>query len=120
MAVGQVGISTETPDSSAALEVVSPYHNTGVIIPNLTEAQIAILESPANGLMVFNSTKQKFVFNAGSKDTPNWTVVGPIVANSSAEINAISTPEEGDVRFNTTTGTLWYRDNDSWEEVCNQ
>lgn len=116
----QVGVSTEQMDSSAAMEIISPNNNTGVIIPSLSELQIQGIASPANGLMVYNRTINKFVFNAGSKEAPNWAIVGPVVVSTSAEINAVTSPVEGDVRFNSSTGTLWYRDNDSWEEICNQ
>ena len=33
---GQVGIGTNSPDSSAALEITSPTNNKGVLLPRLT------------------------------------------------------------------------------------
>lgn len=54
MAQGNVGIGTTTPDSSAALDVVSTTQ--GLLPPRMTETQRDALVSPADGLMIFNIT----------------------------------------------------------------
>lgn len=45
-------------DNSAMLDVKSP--SKGVLLPRMTQAQIYAISSPANGLIVFNTTDNKF------------------------------------------------------------
>lgn len=49
----QVGINTETPDPSAALEINST--KKGLLIPRMTMVQKDSIPSPANGLMVYQT-----------------------------------------------------------------
>jgi len=53
-----VGIGTTTPSSAAALEIRST--SKGFLLPRLTTAQINAIANPEPGLMVFNTTTQKF------------------------------------------------------------
>jgi hypothetical protein len=55
----QVSINADNsaPDSSAMLDVKST--NRGVLLPRMTQAQIAAIQGPANGLMVFCTTDSK-------------------------------------------------------------
>lgn len=52
----QVGINTETPDSSAALDVES--FDKGILFPRMTTAQRDAISNPANGLHIFNIETQ--------------------------------------------------------------
>lgn len=54
---GNVGIGTTSPDASAKLHVSSTTQ--GVLITRGTTAQINAISSPANGLMVYNTTLNK-------------------------------------------------------------
>jgi len=54
---GNVGIGTTTPDASAILHTSST--NKGVLITRGTTTQINAIASPANGLMVYNTTLNK-------------------------------------------------------------
>ncbi|WP_143569717.1 fibrobacter succinogenes major paralogous domain-containing protein [Tenacibaculum agarivorans] len=47
----QVGIGTNTPDASAALEVRST--TKGLLLPRLTNAQINTISNPAEGLIIY-------------------------------------------------------------------
>ncbi|MCB9500285.1 MAG: hypothetical protein R2772_03790 [Chitinophagales bacterium] len=47
-----IGINTETPDSSAILDIEST--EKGILIPRLTSLQRLAIDSPANSLMVFD------------------------------------------------------------------
>ena len=49
--VAQVGINTETPDASAALDISST--TKGLLIPRMTNAQRQAISNPAAGLQVF-------------------------------------------------------------------
>lgn len=60
----QIGINTDgtDPDNSAILDVKST--DKGLLPPRMTTAQIVAIESPAEGLMVYNTdTKSLFLFN---------------------------------------------------------
>ncbi len=52
--IGQVGIGNSSIDTSAQLDVVST--NKGVLIPRMSKTDREAITSPANGLMIFNTT----------------------------------------------------------------
>ena len=56
----QVSINTDgnDPDASAMLDVKST--EKGMLIPRMTQAEIEVITSPANGLIVFSTTDDKF------------------------------------------------------------
>ena len=95
---GQVGIGTNSPDSSAALEITSPTNNKGVLLPRLTQTQRLGISSPASGLLVYqtNGSTNGLYYYDGS----NWlrfgevqTVngVSPTVANGNVAVTFLST-----------------------------
>lgn len=53
-----VGVNTATPDGSAALDVSSTVG--GVLLPRMTTTQRDAISSPANGLVIYNTTTNKF------------------------------------------------------------
>ena len=61
-----VGISVDgsTPDNSAMLDIKSTIH--GILIPRLSDAQRNAILSPATGLLIYNTTTNKFNFYNGS------------------------------------------------------
>jgi hypothetical protein len=61
---GQVGINTNTPNATAALEVVST--TTGFLPPRMTTTQKNAIASPATGLVVYDSTTNKLQCYNGS------------------------------------------------------
>jgi len=60
--LAQVGMNNDgsAPDASAGLDV--SYTNKGVLIPRMTSEQIAAINSPADGLMVYNSSDKHFYY----------------------------------------------------------
>ncbi len=66
----QVGISTDgsNPDASAMLDVKST--EKGILIPRMTYSEIADIENPVFGLMVFNTDDGRFYFY--DDGTSNW------------------------------------------------
>ncbi len=52
----QIGIGTKTPAASAALEVSSTANNKGILIPRITATQKDAIVSPAEGLLVYQTT----------------------------------------------------------------
>ena len=55
-AFAQIGIGTKTPAASAALEVTSSTNNKGILIPRITATQKDAIMSPAEGLLVYQTT----------------------------------------------------------------
>jgi len=52
----QVGIGTNTPAASAALEISSSTNNKGILIPRITATQKDAISNAAEGLMIFQTT----------------------------------------------------------------
>jgi uncharacterized protein (TIGR02145 family) len=62
-AFSQVGIGTNSPDSSAVLDLQST--NQGFLMPRLTTLQQLQIDSPAIGLMIFNLDSLNFWYFTG-------------------------------------------------------
>jgi len=60
---GKVGIGNITPAASAALDVTST--TAGVLFPRMTETQRDAIASPADGLVLYNTTTNKLQVRAG-------------------------------------------------------
>ncbi len=52
----QIGIGTNTPAASAALEVSSISNNKGILIPRITATQKDAINNPVEGLMIYQTT----------------------------------------------------------------
>jgi len=67
-----VGINStgDAPNSSAMLDVSST--TKGFLPPRMTAAEIALITSPANGLVVFNTTDGKFYGFVAIEDAGLW------------------------------------------------
>lgn len=68
-AQNNVGIGTNTPDASSALEVQSTTQ--GVLVPRMTTAQRTAIASPANGLLVYDTNLDCFFYYIAA--TTTWT-----------------------------------------------
>jgi hypothetical protein len=66
----QVGIGTTTPDISSVLDVSS--NSKGLLMPRLTTLERDGIESPATGLMIYNTTLNDGQLNIGTPSTPSW------------------------------------------------
>lgn len=74
----QIGINTQTPDASAALDIQpsSVQPNAGLLIPRLNQAQRTAIGSPARGLLAFDMTDNLFYVNLTAA-THDWFAVNP-------------------------------------------
>ena len=65
--VAQVGINTETPDASAALDIVST--TGGLLVPRMTNVERQAISNPAAGLQVFVTDLNggRFMFYDGTE-----------------------------------------------------
>ncbi|PXV63367.1 hypothetical protein CLV62_11484 [Dysgonomonas alginatilytica] len=99
----QVGINTSTPNPSAALDVVSPNDNQGVLIPRMTTAQKIAISNPAPGLLVYDTTSKCISQNAGTGASPIWVCLSqkdnqsgffymPSIAVDASTIGVVATP----------------------------
>lgn len=67
----QIGINTNTPNSSAQLDITST--DRGLLIPRMTATQRGNIASPATGLLVYQTDGTAgFYYNAGTSVAPNW------------------------------------------------
>ena len=74
----QIGINTITPDSSASLHILSKPNGSGLIIPELTEAQRLAISKPAVGLMVYDVTSKLFYVNLDNSPGNHWYAINPM------------------------------------------
>ncbi|MFQ3578946.1 MAG: hypothetical protein SNJ71_02240 [Bacteroidales bacterium] len=110
----QVGINTTSPDPAAELHVVSTSNNTGVLIPTLTDAQMSGIANPTKGLLVYNTTRNRFMYNAGTPATPLWSYVGSIpVVETLAGLPTIA----GDIRYNAADNKMYFYNGSAWREL---
>jgi trimeric autotransporter adhesin len=68
-----VGIGTNSPNSSAQLEISAT--NKGLLLPRMGTAAISAIANPAKGLMVMDTSKNLLMFNVGTAAAPNWQSV---------------------------------------------
>jgi roadblock/LC7 domain-containing protein len=74
----KVGDNAYTINSSAVFEVEST--TKGLLLPRMTTAQRDAITSPAEGLVIYNTTTKRLETNLGSAATPIWTVSGGSVS----------------------------------------
>ena len=96
---GQVGINTDTPDGSAALDVTST--DKGVLIPRMSSAQRELIASPAVGLLVFDLDTESFWF----RETGGWIELISGIASALSDededtkVEVEALPDEDAIRF---------------------
>ncbi len=91
----QVAINNDNsnPDPSAMLDVKSI--DKGMLVPRLTSTQREAIASPANGLLVFDSTTESFWFYSN----PQWTEL------KDGSINHVLSDMDGDTRIDVEEST---------------
>ncbi|PXV68193.1 hypothetical protein CLV62_102225 [Dysgonomonas alginatilytica] len=74
-AYSQVGIYSDTPDISTALDINSPSssNNKGLLIPQMNTVQKTSIINPAHSLLVYDTDKNCISQNLGSELAPQWT-----------------------------------------------
>ncbi|WP_060873496.1 hypothetical protein [Myroides odoratus] len=90
--MGQVGIYTDSPDQSAALDIQSgSVTNKGVLFPRMTTAQRDAITTPATGLMIYNTSLNCLQTNTGSTTSPVWSCTGgDPSSNGSATVSSFN------------------------------
>ena len=108
--IANAGIGTTSPNTSAMLDITST--TAGLAIPRLTSAQRNAILSPAQGLMLFNTTTQAIEVYDG---TANWLqFVSEIIPAPAGAISGSSTvcTNESGVTYSVgaitgATGYVW-------------
>ena len=72
---GSIGVNT-TPDASAQFDIAST--TKGFLYPRMTDAQRAAIASPAEGLMIFNTTNKGVAYRDGT----NWGYLSGALQNA--------------------------------------
>ena len=101
-----MGIGTTTPHSSAVLEVSSG--TKGLLTPRMGTTAINTIDSPAEGLVIFDTDKNMFVFNAGPTGSKNWFEMMPMLRVNSTTIKGLTSPAEGMMVFDTDKNIFVY------------
>ena len=112
-----MGTPPTTIDASAELQINST--DKGVLLPSLPLAQITAIANPPNGLIVYNSDVNRFMYNAGNAGVKNWQYVGQVLSQTSAQLIANPGSFNGEMRYNTTTSTVFYWNSSDfkWHEI---
>jgi hypothetical protein len=85
----QVGIGTTTPDASAVLDVSSTTQ--GLLTPRMTTMQKMAITSPANGLMVYDTTLK--AFNYYDSSTISWVSIGASASDGRSKFKRIKSTD---------------------------
>lgn len=67
----QIGIYTETPDVSSALDISST--NKGMLLPSMTTILKLAITLPEHSLLVYDTDQNCISQNLGSTTAPQWT-----------------------------------------------
>lgn len=102
----QVGINTDesSPDGSAMLDVKST--DKGILIPRMTQAEIETIESPANGLTVFNTDNERFYFFAGSAGVWKEIAIGTGTITPVTPVVEVFNPVTGETWMDRNLGAM--------------
>jgi hypothetical protein len=73
---GNIGIGTNTPNTSAILDLSSTTN--GFLMPRMLSSERDAIVSPAKGLMIYNSSNDRIQLNVGTSANPIWYQVDAI------------------------------------------
>ncbi len=104
-----IGKGDADADPSAILELVST--NKGLLIPRLTSSERGNIDSPATGLLVYDTSLSGFYYWTGS----SWKAIAGI--NSSSGTVLPSSAGEGDLFYNTSTNNLFVYAENAWASI---
>lgn len=90
----QVGIGTQDPDSSAALDVVST--SQGLLPPRMSQTDRDAIVLPAKGLIIYNTTTNSLDINNGTPEVKAWE--GIAASGSGSSTSYFSASAGNDIR----------------------
>lgn len=71
--ISQTGLGTSSPDASSIMTINS--FDKGMLLPRLNLGERRLINLPANGLLIFNTTFKNIEVNSGTASQPFWTSV---------------------------------------------
>jgi hypothetical protein len=92
---GNVGIGNTNPDASAALDISSS--TKGFLTPRMTSVEMSSISNPTNGLLVFNTTDNKFYAYLTSTESWKELLFGSSTVNMNCGILIIDHTTAGGV-----------------------
>lgn len=110
---GNVGIGNSNPDASAALDISSS--TKGFLPPRMTSVEMSSISNPANGLLVFNTTDNKFYAYLTSTGSWQELLFGSSIVNlncGTLNINHSTAGGVAPVNKTVTYGTATNVDSD--------
>jgi len=109
-------VTPPTTENTAELRVYST--DKGVLLPSIADPS-SIVANPPTGLIFFNSTHNRFMFNAGTPASPVWKFVGAPLSQTSAEMSASPGFYLGEIRYcnNCTPKAMWLWNGTSWKAL---
>jgi len=91
-----VGIGTTTPNKSAIVDIESL--EKGLLIPRMKTKDRLSINSPAQGLVVYDNEINKFCYYEGEgngvNDASKWLVLVPVVASGTVVVNNVLPTQE--------------------------
>jgi hypothetical protein len=106
-----VGVNTtgNNPDPSAILDVTSS--EKGVLFPRMSIAQRNAIQSPAKGLMIYNTDCDNLNYNAGTSGAPNWVALNPAITVPAAPSSGTHVPSSTQIiwNWNVVSGAAGYK-----------
>ena len=99
-----VGIGTNNPDASAALDITAT--NKGLLMPRMSTTAMNVIANPARGLLVYDSVTNQLMVNIGTPAAPNfqrvtgngaWSLTGNSGTNPANQF--IGTTDNQPLRF---------------------
>ncbi|MEY2702200.1 MAG: hypothetical protein RLY43_833 [Bacteroidota bacterium] len=102
IAMAQLGINTNEPDPSSALDITST--TKGLLIPRMSTTNRNLITNPATGLLIFNTTLSDVEYNAGTPSLPKW--VSATTANNGLNTTSGITQLGGDITKPTAISGL--------------
>lgn len=115
-AFGQVGVNTSTPHPSAALDIYSPNPSDqrGVLLPRMSTTERNNIVSPAQGLMVLDTTDHLFYYYNGARwcglvpkqDVVNYTNNPQVKGVIAIDSGSVVTPHAQVVKANIDTAAI--------------
>lgn len=105
---GSAGIGTTSPNSSAAMEIVST--SKGLLIPRMTKTQRDAIASPATGLMIYqtNSTPGFYYYNGTAWVTISLAGANKALSNlTTTSVNVNLLPDISNTKNIGSSSLLW-------------
>lgn len=112
-----VGIGTNNPAPSAALELKAAHQDQGMLFPPMTDEQIRAIKNPAEGLLVYSISSGCLKrYNSALGSWPCIAGGGPFKVVTTRERDALPAPQLGMTVYNTDTQCMeTYQADGSWQ-----